>query len=52
MLSSHLQTNTSPGNAYKRIVSDVDESPERQEVLEFLKGHNYKLAALPDISEE
>ena len=46
------QTNPSPGNAYKRILSDVDESQERQQILDFLKGHNYKLASLPDISEE
>lgn len=46
------QTNTSPGNAYKRIISDVEESKERQEILDFLKGHNYKLAALPDITGE
>lgn len=44
-----FQTKTSPSNAYKRIVSDVDESKEREEILNFLKSHDFKLAALPEI---
>lgn len=43
------QSNTSAYNAYRRIKSDVDESRERNMILDFMKGHNNKLAALPDI---
>ncbi len=46
------QSNTSAYNAYKRIKSDVADCKEKDAILKFLKSHNYKLAALPDIEEE
>lgn len=46
----HLyQTKTSPENAHKRIILDVDKSAERDAILSFISSHDYKLAALPDI---
>lgn len=40
---------TSPFNAVKRMEIDVNPGPERDAVIAFVKGHDYKLAALPDI---
>ncbi len=41
------QSQTSPFNALKRIETDVDPSTERDEILKFIKKHDYRLAALP-----
>lgn len=44
----HLyQTGTSVFNALKRIEADVDESPERTKILEFIQGCNLKIVAVP-----
>lgn len=43
------QSNTSPNNAYRRIRSDVDPGKERDQILDFMKDHENKLAALPDL---
>ena len=43
----HLyQSNTSPFNAVRRIMADVEPSEERDDILDFVKGHNYHLAAI------
>lgn len=41
------QSQTSPFNAVKRIMSDVAEGKEKEAIINFVKGHNYMLAALP-----
>lgn len=41
------QSQTSPYNAVKRILSDVDPSEERDAVVHFIKKHDYRIAALP-----
>ncbi len=41
------QCNTSVFNAVKRIESDVLPCEERQMVLDFIRNHDYKIAALP-----
>lgn len=41
------QSQTSPFNAIKRIETDIEPSIERDEVLKFIKKHDYRLAALP-----
>ncbi len=47
------QSQTSPFNAVKRIETDVDQSTERDDVLRFVKKHDYRLAALPpEVTEE
>lgn len=43
------QSNTSPDNALRRILSDVDPGFERDQVCAFLRDHDFKLAALPEI---
>lgn len=43
------QTNTSAFNALRRIREDVDPSPERDMIIDFIEGHGLKLAALPMI---
>ena len=44
----HLyQTGTSVFNALKRIEADVDESPERTKILEFIQDCNLKIVAVP-----
>ena len=45
------QTLTSPFNAYKRIQIDLDPSKEKDEILNFLKSHDFKIAALPDVEK-
>lgn len=40
------QSQTSPFNAVKRIETDVEPSEERESVLNFIKAHDYRLAAL------
>lgn len=40
------QSNTSPYNAMVRIKSDVAESPEREEIIRFVEGHNFRIAAV------
>lgn len=43
----HLyQCNTSAFNSIKRIETDVNKSAERDEIINFVKSHDYKLAAL------
>ena len=41
------QTNTSAFNALRRIREDVDPSPERDLIIDFIEGHGLRLAALP-----
>lgn len=41
------QSTTSPFNAILRIQTDVAPGPERDAILQFVKSHNYRLAALP-----
>lgn len=44
----HLyQTGTSIFNALLRIENDVEESPERNEILRYIREHNNKIAGLP-----
>lgn len=40
------QSNTSAFNAMRRVESDVEESPERTAIMEFIKEHHYKIAAV------
>ena len=40
------QSNTSAFNAMVRVKQDVAEGPERQAVIDFVEGHNFKIAAL------
>lgn len=42
------QTNTSVGNAMRRILEDVDKSEVRDEILSFIQNHNHKLVAIPE----
>lgn len=43
----HLyQSNTSAFNAIIRIKADVAESPERDNIVRFVEGHNFKIAAM------
>lgn len=41
------QSQTSPFNAIKRIKSDVADSDSKNAIIDFIVGHNYKLAGLP-----
>lgn len=41
------QSQTSPFNALKRIESDLEDGDEKRAILNFVKKHNYQLAALP-----
>lgn len=43
------QTNTSIFNALRRIREDVDPSPERDMIIDFIESHDQKLAALPKV---
>lgn len=44
----HLyQSMTSPFNAMKRIEVDIIDSPEKNAILEFVRGHEYKVAGVP-----
>lgn len=43
------QNNTSVFNALRRIHEDVDPSPEREEIVNFIESHNMSLAALPRV---
>ncbi len=45
------QCSTSIYNAVRRINEDVPPCKERDEILQFIKDHNMKLAALPPIDE-
>ena len=40
------QSNTSTFNAMRRVEADVDPGPERNAILEFVKQHNFKIAAV------
>ena len=44
-----FQCNVSPFNAVKRILSDVDPSAERDAIIAFVRDHDFKLAALPQL---
>ena len=46
------QTSTSVFNAMRRIYEDVDQSPERDQVIAFIKDHDLKLAAIPLADQE
>lgn len=50
----HLfHSNTSTFNALKRIQADVPESPEKDEIIKFIKDHKLQIAAIPiDFLEE
>ena len=41
------QTGTSVFNALKRIQSDVDDTPERQNIIDFINGVNLRIVAIP-----
>lgn len=43
------QSNTSTFNALRRIREDIDPSPERDLIIDFIEGHGLRLAALPMI---
>ncbi|MDE6299036.1 MAG: acyl-ACP--UDP-N-acetylglucosamine O-acyltransferase [Muribaculaceae bacterium] len=43
---------TSIFNALRRIRQDVDPSEERDQIIEFIEGHDRKLAAVPEIDAE
>ncbi|MDE5874095.1 MAG: acyl-ACP--UDP-N-acetylglucosamine O-acyltransferase, partial [Muribaculaceae bacterium] len=43
---------TSIFNALRRIRQDVDPSEERDQIIEFIEGHDHKLAAVPEIDAE
>ncbi|MDE6803437.1 MAG: hypothetical protein K2J29_02235, partial [Muribaculaceae bacterium] len=40
------QSNTSVFNALRRIEIDIPSSPERDQVLDFIRSHDLKLAAV------
>lgn len=40
------QSNTSAYNAIVRVKADVPESPERDAIIRFVEGHNFKIAAI------
>lgn len=40
------QSNTSAFNAMVRVKADVAPSPERDNIIKFVEGHNFKIAAL------
>lgn len=47
------QSQTSPFNAIKRIETDVNPNEERNAILNFVKKHDYRLAALPpEVTED
>ncbi|MDE6271632.1 MAG: acyl-ACP--UDP-N-acetylglucosamine O-acyltransferase [Muribaculaceae bacterium] len=50
----HLyHSNTSAFNALKRIKADVPDSPQKSEIIKFMKDHKLQLAALPkDVNED
>ena len=49
----HLyQTGTSVFNALKRIEADVDPSPERQSIIDFINGCNLRIVAIPKDLEQ
>ncbi len=43
------QSNTSTENAVKRILSDVDPGKERDMIVDFIRRHDYRLAAVPEL---
>lgn len=43
------QNSASVFNALRRIHEDIDPSPERDEIINFIEGHGMKLAALPHV---
>ena len=47
------QSQTSPFNAIKRIETDVNPNEERNAIFNFVKKHDYRLAALPpEVTED
>lgn len=49
----HLyHSNTSAFNALKRIIADVPDSAEKDEIIKFIKSHKLQLAAIPKDLEE
>ena len=50
----HLyNSNTSVYNALRRIMADVEDGPEKNAIVKFIKDHNLKIAAVPkDLNEE
>lgn len=45
-------SNTSAYNALKRIEVDIEDIPEKQLIIDFIKSHRLHLAALPKIEEK
>lgn len=41
------QTQTSVFNALRRIEADIEPCPVRDEILKFVRGHNYRIVAVP-----
>lgn len=46
------QNSASVFNALRRIHEDIDPSPERDAIIDFIEGHGMKLAALPQVEME
>ena len=46
------QNSASVFNALRRIHEDIDQSPERDAIIDFIEGHGMKLAALPQVEME
>ena len=46
------QNSASVFNALRRIHEDIEPSPERDAIIEFIEGHGMKLAALPRVDME
>ncbi|MEZ3550019.1 MAG: acyl-ACP--UDP-N-acetylglucosamine O-acyltransferase [Muribaculaceae bacterium] len=46
------QNSASVFNALRRIHEDIDPSPERDAIIDFIEGHGMKLAALPQVDME
>lgn len=46
------KSNTSAYNAVRRIEVDIDDIPQKQEIIDFIKGHSMSIAALPNLDED
>lgn len=45
-------SNTSTYNAVRRIEIDVEEIPQKKDIVRFIKKHNYNIAAVPVLDED
>lgn len=45
------QSNTSAVNAIKRVENDVEPGPEKAAILDFIKTHNFRIAAAKNLAE-